>query len=341
MTDLAEHNTASYFHFLDELAKGTLQKQCLYMFGPQQRIKQILTNTVKKYIQKKHHQYETEILYGDHLSLQDFLQTMDDNGFFSVNKLVIFRNATSFLTKNAPSLIAKKVFTDISKEHYLVFEDEGNKNPIRKAFKKELSDFALLDDPAVPENVIIRWVRKKYQDYSLHPPLELIKKCIAENKQDLDQIFDITERICLENAGIEKPIWDKAFVLHRPSIEEVIFSLSDTIVSGQKEKAFHILGNLIRNGKSYDEVFFYLLNHFAFLLETGFYVSKGLHTYEIEKKMPHIHSYRMKMAVKQLSSVPYENIRNGYSRLLKIDQDRKKGIGLSISDALVLFIEKN
>jgi DNA polymerase III delta subunit len=341
MTDSSNHSTACYFDFINNLTKGILDSQYLYLFGPQQRIKQILTNTIKKHIQKKHHQYETEILYGDHLSLQDFLQTMDDNGFFSVNKLVILRNASTFLSKNVSALITKKVFADMSSEQYLIFEDEGDKNSIKKAFKKELSHFAFLDDPLVPEKVIIRWVRKKYQDFSLHPPLELIKKCIAENNQNLDLIFDVTERICLENVGIENPVWDKAFVLHKPSIEEVIFSLSDTIVSGEKEKAFHILDNLIRNGKSYDEIFFYLLNHFAFLVETGFYVSKGMHTYEIEKKLPHIHSYRMKMAVKQLSNISYENITNGYNMLLKIDQNRKKGIGLSLSDALVLFIEKN
>ncbi|MDD4029631.1 MAG: hypothetical protein PHI40_03240 [Caldisericia bacterium] len=329
----------SYYDLLQKVISGTIETHYFYFFGSQQRIKHILTQELKKHIQKLHHQFETILLYGDETSVQDFVQTVEDNGFFSATKMIILRDASLFLLKHANNLQSKKVFVDMSDQNYIIFEDSLDKKAVVKALKKEIAHFALIDDSSIPDKQICRWVRKKFQEFSLNPPAEMIKKCVMENKGDLDKIMDITEKICLENAGIEKPSWEKVFHMYKPSLEEVIFSLSDAIVAGEKEKAFNTLDNLISNGKSYEELFFYLLNQFAFLTEVRFYLSKGLDVFEIGRRMSDYHSYRIKMAVQKLSRVSFEKVKKGYDVLLKIDENRKKGTSLELSDALVLFME--
>jgi DNA polymerase III delta subunit len=329
----------TYYELLQKIIAGTIETQYFFFFGSQQKIKHIVTQELKKYVQKKHQQFETILMYGDEITVQDFLHSIEDNGFFSTTKVFILRNASSFLVKNAKVLQSKKVFVDLSDQNFIIFEDSSDKKAVVKALKKELSSFALIDDASVPETQICRWIRKKFHEFSLDPPKDMIKKCVVENKNDLDRIWEVTERICLENAGIEKPMWDKAFRTHQPSIEEVIFSLSDSIVAGEKEKALHTLDNLIRNGKSYDEIFYYLLNQFAFLSEVSFYTSKKLGLPAITKKMAEYHSYRVKMAVNQLSKVSFNRVKRGYDQLLEMDVKRKKGTLLPLANALVLFME--
>jgi DNA polymerase III delta subunit len=329
----------SYYDLLQKIIAGTIETQYFFFFGTQQKIKHIVMQELQKYVQKKHHQFETILMYGDEITVQDFLQSIDDNGFFSTTKVLILRNASSFLVKNAKVLQSKKVFIDMSDQNFIVFEDSSDKKAVVKALKKDLSSFALIDDASVPETQIYRWVRKKFHDFSLDPPKDMIKRCVLENKGDLDRIWEITERICLENAGIEKPLWEKVFRTYQPSTEEVIFSLSDSIVAGEKEKALHILDNLIKNGKSYDEIFYYLLNQFAFLSEVSFYASKKIDLPTITKKMADYHSYRIKMAMKQLSKVSFNRVKRGYDQLLEMDVKRKKGTLLPLANALVLFME--
>ncbi|MCK5848809.1 MAG: hypothetical protein KAH01_06400 [Caldisericia bacterium] len=328
----------SYFNEMKCIVSEKYElKHCYFLIGQTRTVKKIFVKELKRKL-KKVCEFEYVTKYGDQLTLSGLKELMLENSFFSSIKLIHVRNSYKMLNKFKKEL-TKDPILEYLNDHYLLLEDDVELGDVSTTIKKKLKPCEILYDANVPLNQIERWVAKIFDGYDLHPPKNIIKSLSVDYEKNLDDLFDIVKRIALEFSGCDKPYWNGAIRKFKKTTEQVIFDLSDAIIADNKAKAYATLENLVQNGKSYEEIFYYLLNHFSFLVEVKSFQEKGCTVGDILNQMKGIHPYRIKSALRSLQSIPFQKVRRGFESLFDIDIKRKKGTGIILADALVFFVE--
>lgn len=336
MSYSSSNQESNYAFHLSYLAKNE-PKQAYLLLGNSEYLKNLLMNTVKKKLTQTY-SLDFQTLFGDELEitkLEDILQT---NNFFYTGRFLFIRHFFSLSKKIAKDLTTLQLFSKIPNDTYIFIEDEGVSKDY-SLIKKIFPNFHILEDTSLDRKTFSAWIKRRFEANKLEPSQKQVDDFSMACGYDLDFAIQGIDRIAMQYKE-RTPNWPEILTTYHKEQNDIIFSLSDTIMQYKTDKALMILGNLIRQGKSSEELFYYLLNHFQFLIQVKLtsidYKDKG----NTATALHNHNRFRVEKAFDQVRSVTIQRLQAIFSELVMIDKNIKSGKELDLSNSLTIWVGK-
>lgn len=327
---------ANYATHLSFLVKND-PKHGYILLGSSEYLKSLLINTIRKRLAISY-SLDCQTLFGDELETRKLEDIMTTNNFFFTGRILLIRHFFSLPKKVAKELTTLNLFVNIPDDTYILIEDEGTSRDFA-SIKKLFPTFHILEDTTLDRKTFTIWIKKRFEANKMEPAPEMIDQFCASCGYDLDFAIQGIDRIAMQYKGKE-PDWKEIISQYRKEQNDIIFALSDSIMQNNSGKALMILGNLIRQGKSPEELFYYLLNHFQFLVQVKLtsidYKDKG----NTAAALHGINKYRVEKAYDQVRSVSIQRLQEIFKELVRIDMNVKSGIELDLSNSLTIWVGK-
>jgi DNA polymerase-3 subunit delta len=336
MTYSSASSDANYATHLSHLVKNE-PKHGYLLLGNSEYLKNLLINTIRKKLTLTY-SLDFQTLFGDELEARKLEDVMTTNNFFYTGRVLLIRHFFSLPKKVAKELTTMNLFAKIPDDTYILIEDEGTSRDFA-SIKKLFPAFHILEDTTLDRKTFTVWIKKRFEANKIEPTQEQIDQFCATCGYDLDFAIQGIDRIAMQYKGGE-PDWKEIISRYRKEQNDIIFALSDTIMQYKPDKALMILGNLIRQGKSSEELFYYLLNHFQFLVQVKLtsidYKDKG----NTAAALHSMNKYRVEKAFDQIRSVSIQRLKEIFKELVTIDKNIKSGVELDLSNSLTIWVGK-
>jgi DNA polymerase III delta subunit len=336
MTYSSTNTELNYASHLSYLVKNE-PKHGYLLLGTSEYLKNLLISSIRKKLNLTY-SLDFQTLFGDELETRKLEDVMTTNNFFYTGRILLIRRFFSLSKKVAKELGTLNLFSKIPDDTYILIEDEGTSRDFA-SIKKLFPSFHVLEDTSLDRKLFTTWIKKRFEANKMEPTPEQIDQFCATCGFDLDFAIQGIDRIAMQYKG-EEPDWKEIINRYRKEQNDIIFALSDTIMQYQPDKALMILGNLIRQGKSSEELFYYLLNHFQFLIQVKLtsidYKDKGNTAAALHSQ----NKYRVEKAYDQIRSVSIQRLQEIFKDLVTIDMNIKSGVELDLSNSLTIWVGK-
>ncbi|OGZ73868.1 MAG: DNA polymerase III subunit delta [Candidatus Staskawiczbacteria bacterium RIFCSPLOWO2_01_FULL_38_12b] len=268
----------------------------------------------------------------------DFSQVYDVlkiSSMFAETKLVTLKNVFSGKSFQEDFLKELKLLQSL-KDVIVVFENDvvDQRLKLFKLLLKECKsqEFALLDS----KNLKI-WAQKEFEKLKAKINNDALDALLSCTRNDLWRLFnEIKKLVDFKDGQVVRK--EDVQMLVKPNIETDIFKTIDALAQKDKKQALGLLHNHLENGDNS----LYLLSMIAFqfrnLLMVKELSEKGLMYASIVKKSG-LHPFVVKKSYFLCRQFSFEELKNIYRSIFKIDSDIKIG-KIDAETALDLFVSK-
>lgn len=337
MNPREEKTDTNYAIHLSWLVKND-PKHGYILLGNSEYLKNLFLTSLKKKISAES-DTDFQILFGDELDLNKLKDTLESNNFFYTKKLIYIRHFFSLSKKATKDLTTMNMFSKIPDDTFVVIENEGTSRDFSSILKKSFPSFHVLEDISLDKKQFETWIKKRFDSLKMNPSASIISEFCEACSYDLDFTIQTINRVALQCRDQEVD-WKSIINEYRKEQNEIIFSLSDAIMQDKSDHALQILGNLIRQGKSAEELFYYLLNHFQFLSTVKLISIDYRDKYNVVTAMPGQSRFRVEKAYDQIRDISLSMLHALYGELVQIDKWIKTGYELDLTNSLTLWIGK-
>lgn len=335
---LKNDQSLSYIEHLSFLAKNEPFNKYLLLSESSYLKTIVKTRIIKKL--NKNSEFETFTFFGDELDLDDLINLLDQNLFFSSVKFINVKRATLISKTNLGKIISLNLLTRELQDTYLIFEDDIAIKDIGKDFIKAFSSFKILSDDSMSSSQIVSWVEARLKSFKLDFPKDIPKNVANIAGDNIDYAMQITERLYLL-APKDFSEWEKALSVFPKEQTVIIFALSDALLEKKHEEALKIYSTLLEEGLTVENILYFLINHYSFLCE----VKLNSLTYKTKKEifavMHDQKAFRVEKALLQIKKASFKSLNKALSSLIQIEKDFKSGKLTNISNELPLFIGRS
>jgi len=220
---------------------------------------------------------------------------------------------------------------------FLIFEDDIPYEGLEKDFLKAFDGFTILSNDTISKSQVVSWIEARFKALKLDFPKNISRTITDIAGNDIDYSMQIVERLYLLSPK-DAAEWEKALENFPKDYNAVIFDLSDALLGSKKEESLRILSHLLEEGLSFENILYYLINHYSFLCEVKLFSLKYNTKKEILKAMSDKSAYRVEKAYSQIRRISFKSLNKALSSLIKIEKDFKSGQLTDISNALPLFV---
>ncbi|MBN1779295.1 MAG: DNA polymerase III subunit delta [Candidatus Buchananbacteria bacterium] len=311
----------------------------IFLHGPDTfRSRQKLTEIKEKFIREVDKSaLNVETLDGQNLDTKEFQRAITAQPFLATKRLIIIEN---LIGKNKGQKIQKEILEILNQNNLdstvlLFWEGELNKKPKKSRAKTTARRSQLLFDKLIAE--------KFAQEFSLLKPdqvkswageeikkrggqidfnaLELLANLVGDDLWQLNS--EIDKLVALAN---QRKI-DQAMVklLVKSKINDDVFGLTDALGQKNQAKALKIINDQIKKGADPLELLSLIIWQFrnlllvkSFMVENGSGYPDQRLAYQLK-----IHPFVLKKILGQVNRYDYQNLKNNYQKLLKIDYQIK------------------
>ncbi|MCX8094860.1 MAG: hypothetical protein N3D74_01525 [Caldisericia bacterium] len=195
------------------------------------------------------------------------------------------------------------------KNRIIIFESKEGKIPEPPLYLEEKVKY-VFDEP-LEENVLKKWVLKKFDENGKKIDEKIASKMIFELQGNLDLLYTEIEKLSLlENETItEEDIDYFTYKINIPSIYEIIASY----LKGRKRKFLNLLNDLIQTGEPFERIFYLLLNRIINLIDIKIANIKGVSEKNIRESL--------KLSPFQISSLTLESKEYSFEELFDFLKD--------------------
>jgi DNA polymerase III delta subunit len=320
-----------YVAYLQFLAKNPPSHQYL-LLGTFSYMKQVTYSMIKN---KLLQQGEVEIvtLFGDEIKKETLEGYLNTPSFFYPSRLVHIRHFFMIPAKELKEILAKDWFQSIDPSVWLVAEDDGQTDEIKTSMKKAFQSFTMLSEVNFTKKQMIAWLKKRFQLYKEEPSESFLVHLAELFGSDIDQAFQMVDTLALSGLQDESERENKLKQFFQDG-QEVIFHLSDQLLRNQPKKAVQILNRLLRDGKTPEEIFYYLVNHYLFLSEVKFYAQRLKSKEQVVQTLRQYNRYRIQKVYDDLESVSETRVNTFLKALVSLDIRIKTGQETDLANGL-------
>jgi len=336
MTDLPDNKYVSHLAYLSKhepFARYICLQDTDYL-------KQLLFSMLKKCLEQSDKTPpETYVFHAKDFNLDDWLDKTESSSFFSTKKFVLLKNFSAVDKKKLKKILTAPLYTQEDHETVIVLEDTIQSKEAQSLLGKNLdTSWHMVDDASLTKKQWMGRLQKRFEWYQLNPPSTFIENLMKQSLMDLDTAIQQADRWGLLYAGKSDIDWDKVKFNQAHLDPSVIFDLSDALLGKNHQRSLQIYFSLLDQGKTLEEVLYFLLNHCILLaqVKTALDICKNPH--EAENSFKDINPYRLKKLIQQALNTSSERIMEAIERLLKVDKLYKTQSDLSLETLLVSVI---
>ncbi len=278
---------------------------------------------------------EIYVFQGKDFDLQEWMDKAESSSFFSSQKLLILKDFMSADKKKIKSILTSSEQSMDQVQTVLILEDSITlKEAGVQISKAAANGWHIIDDVSLSKKQWIGRLQKQWERYGLTPPVEFIEKLMKLTLMDLDLAIEQVDRWGLYFYGKTSIDWNQISMNHLQPEHAIIFNLSDALLSRNHAKSLNIYFDLIQQGKSPEEIMYFLLNHCVLLgkIKTVLDLSRSSAT--TREAFKEINSYRLGKLIEQASSLPLERINEAIEKFLTMDQKSKTQSDISLETML-------
>ena len=250
---------------------------------------------------------------------------------FEDKKLVIIRNIELYLKEKDTSIFEEFINNINDTILVLVAKKLDEKKKITKIIKQiaETKEFN-------KNKNISNTVKKMFDDYKIdYKTIDLLISMTGSDLRIINQEVEKLKTYKLDKNITENDV--KSLVATNDT--EDIFDLINYIVNKDKENAFRIYSNLIKQNEEPIKIIITLANQFRLIYQSKELYKKGNREDTISKIL-NVHPYRIKLALEKSKNYSSKILLNYLLKLAEIDSKIKNGL-IDKNLALELFILEN
>lgn len=335
MTPITSVNVDYYSH-LQYLAKSPPAHQYL-LLGEYPTMKQVTYSMIKN---KLFQQNETEVvtLFGDEIKHDSLEGYLNSPSFFYPSRLVHIRHFFMIPPKELKEILTKDWFIHMDPTIWLIAEDDGQRDEIKTAMKKAFQEFVILDEVKFTRKQMVSWLKKRFSSYQESPSEEFLLHLADVFGSDIEKAFQVADFLSLSGLSTDADREEKLKEYSQDG-QEVIYHLSDFLLRKQPKKAVLLFNHLLKEGKTPEEVFYYLINQYVFLLEVKHYSLQLKSKEQVSQVLRHYNSYRVSKAFDGLDGVSKVAIITFLKEMVSLDIRMKTGQETDLANGLyTLFL---
>ena len=336
MSDLPDNKYVSHVAYLSK-HKPFSRYICLQEAD---YLKQLLFSIIKKSLEQSDKTPpETYLFHAKDFDLEDWLDKTESSSFFSTRKFILLKNFAAIDKKRLKKILTTPLYTQEDQQTVIVLEDTLNSKEAQILLGKNLDEsWHVIDDASLTKKQWMGRLQKRFEWYQLSPPSTFIENLMKQSLMDLDAAIEQADRWGLQYAGKTDINWEKVKYNQVQLDQSIIFDLSDALLSKNHAKSLQIYFSLLEQGKTIEEVLYFLLNHCILLaqVKTVHDICKNPH--EAEGAFKEINPYRLKKLIQQALNVSTQRIMEAIERLLNVDKQYKTQSDLSLETLLVSVI---
>lgn len=265
------------------------------------------------------------ILDGENLNFSDLQKETQALPFLSQKRLVIIKN---LLLKNKDERVLEAIenFLDkIPETTLLFFYEEGR--PEESSLFKKLKKSKSEEFPLLSGEKLRRWIEEEVKEKGGKIEKEAVFLLSEILDSDLFRASSEIEKLILYKAKKEIKKEDLR-ILIKEEIHPNIFAFVDALGEKKREKANHILNQLLESGENES----YLLSMIAYQFRNLLIVS-DLQKRGDSLRKSGLHPFVLEKTLSQSKNFKEEKLKEGFEKILETDYKIKKGL---ISPGLAL-----
>lgn len=319
-----------------QISKGQIEP-FYFLYGPEIFYQtEIIQTLIKQWITDDNRDFNLETFDAQESNVNHWLSSAKTLSFLGGTKLVIVRNLHDAIPQDKEALALIDYAKNPIPEACLVVT--SNKVDRKRKLFKILTGFKTsIACEAPKENELISWLRKRAEEsnYSLSSnAARVLVNRVGARPGILAKELEKT----LIYAGNNKSISEKdvAEVVGESKTEN-IFALTEALKTKNPETALRLLNNQINHGEEPIKILGTIAWQFRMIWEVKHYQNKNLPSGQIAKAMG-ANPYVVDKALQHTSRFSTQNLRKGYSELVKADRSLKSGSQdpLAVMQTLVL-----
>ncbi len=330
---------SKYVSHLGHLAKN--QPFARYICLSQSHyLKQLLISMIQKRLEKlEKTKPEVYVFYGKTLDIHEWMDKAESSSFFSSQKILILKDFKSVESKKLKQILSAPEHEMDNQKTVLILEEGISlKEAGAQVSKASNNGWHIVDDATLTKKQWMGRLQKRWEWYGLNPPVEFIEKIMKLTLMDLDLAIEQVDRWGLLYHGNDAVDWNRIDTNHLQPDQAIIFNLSDALLSHDHAKSLSIYFDLTRQGKSSEEIFYFLLNHCILLGKVKTTLELAQSSAAVYEAFKELNRYRLGKLIQQASSLPIQRIYESIEKLLIIDKKSKSQSDTTLETMLTTTI---
>ena len=253
--------------------------------------------------------------------INNILEDANTLSMFGNKKMIIVNNSYMFTSvkQEIDSESFYKYIDNPNPDCLLIFIVNNEKLDERKKITKQIKKTAIVKDFNTFDN---NTIKKMFGDYKIdNITLEYLKDRVGKN---LDILSQEIEKIKIYKDNDKTITNDDITKLTSKNIDVDIFTLIDSIVTKDKDKAMTIYNEMIKLNEEPIKIIVMLANQFRIMYQAARLYKKGYSGNDIAELLG-IHPYRIKLALEKSRSYTEKQLINNLYSLAVLDEEIKTG----------------
>lgn len=253
--------------------------------------------------------------------INNILEDANTLSMFGNKKMIIVNNSYMFTSvkQEIDSDLFYKYIDNPNPDCLLIFIVNNEKLDERKKITKQIKKTAIVKDFNTFDN---NTLKKMFGDYKIdNITLEYLKDRVGKN---LDILSQEIEKIKIYKDNDKTITNDDITKLTSKNIDVDIFTLIDSIVTKDKDKAMTIYNEMIKLNEEPIKIIVMLANQFRIMYQAARLYKKGYSGNDIAELLG-IHPYRIKLALEKSRSYTEKQLINNLYNLAVLDEEIKTG----------------
>lgn len=268
---------------------------------------------------------DMEVVYYDLLEVpvERLVEDLDTYNFLSTGKIIVGSNA-SFLSTNKSKTVVEHNLDILEK-----YIDNPNQDNILILVTDSLDKRKKLVTNILKKATLIEEIKDIHslikdalEDYQMDNKTE--KTLIEYCGNDHERIFNEIEKLKLYKMDSKIINFEDVVKLVRKSLDDNIFNLADSILSGNKKDAFELYYDFILHGEQVVNIIRIVANKIRLIYQVKVLLNDGNGDQAISKLLK-VHEYPVKLAREASYKYTYDKLLSDLEKLSKLDLDIKSG----------------
>lgn len=283
--------------------------------------KHLIDNYIKKLKEENNIEEFSTIIHDIDDGINNIIEDANTIDMFGNTKLILVNNSYIF-TGVKQELDIEPIFLYIKNPNpntILVFIVNNDKLDERKKITKEIKNIAITKDFNEFDNNTLKEMFGEYKIDNL--TLNFFKDRVGNN---LDILSSEIEKIKIYKDSDKIITKEDIMNLTSKNIDIDIFSLIESIVSKDKEKAILIYNEMIKMNEEPIKIIVMLANQFRLIYQSKQLYKKGYSGNDIATLLD-VHPYRIKLAIEKGRDYSEKSLLENLYKLATLDEEIKMG----------------
>ncbi len=300
---------ANYLQTIDEIKKGELFPFYI-LLGNSFYLKNQILEKIKNLLKVK----KMNVIDGE-LDKKTILDLIDSPSFFYTSLLFYIKDGDKIENFKWEEFNSRK-------NRVIVFDDKEGKIPPPPLYLEDKVKYVY--DSPIDENILKKWVNKKFNESGKKIDERAINKLIFELQFDLDLLlYEIEKLSLLDKQEItEEDIDIYVYKINIPDIFDIISSY----LKRKKRKFLNSIDDLLQKGEPFEKIFYILLSKVLNLIDIKISNLRGLSEKDLRENLK-ISQNQISSLINESKEFSYEELYNLLTELLEIEKSIKLSKG--------------